>query len=149
MQQTTEHETFVQETMLEQLQASKIHGFNFFAYTGIRSYTMAGEDTLILKTPRGSKYDSVHVILTPMDEYDLIFFKGGFPKEAVRGIYCDMFAEIITRNLGVYWMAIITYKTETNPIAHFSSLGTIDETRSTFKNIMDGVKYEIISESEV
>ena len=46
-------------------------------------------------------------------------------------------------------MAIITYKTETNPIAHFSSLGTIDETRSTFKNIMDGVQYEIISESEV
>lgn len=102
MQQTIEHETFVQETMLEQLQASKIHGFNFFAYTGIKSYTMAGEDTLILKTPRGSKYDSIHVILTPMDEYDLIFMKNGFPKEAVRGIYCDMFAEIIVRNLGVY-----------------------------------------------
>jgi len=102
MQQTIEHDTSVQETMLEQLQASKIHGFNFFAYTGIRGYTMAGEDTLILKTPRGSKYDSVHVILTPMDEYDLIFMKGGFPKESVRGIYCDMFAEVIVRNLGVF-----------------------------------------------
>ena len=41
-------------------------------------------------------------ILTPMDEYDLIFMKGGFPKESVRGIYCDMFAEVIVRNLGVY-----------------------------------------------
>lgn len=108
MQQTIEHDTSVQDTIIEQLQSSvnRINGVNFFAYTGIRDYVMAGETELKLDMPKNPAGLS-HVWIKynrGTDAYDLTFCKNGFnfPNAQVQEIYCDMLGEVIARNMGVF-----------------------------------------------
>lgn len=43
-------------------------------------------------------------------------------------------------------MAIISYKTETNPTATLSMMGTIEHVRQFLREMMGDTPYEIISE---
>ena len=100
----TAMEPSVQKIMLEQLQASKIHGFNFFAYTGIKRTVSSGQNKLILKLPSDSKFEIVQITLTPMDEYKIELFKSSLKpaQKTVDGLGWENLAETIVRELGVY-----------------------------------------------
>lgn len=96
----------IQETILEQLKASRVNGFPFFAYTGIKRFVMAGETELKLDMPKNPKGLS-HVWIKynfGTDAYDLSFCKNGFNFPTVANaqeVYCDMLAEVIAREMGV------------------------------------------------
>lgn len=106
MQQTVTQE--VPEIILDQLKQSRIHGFPFFAYTGIKEFNLEGEDTLYLKKipTNPNKITGVQVVYNKgADTYKLYTFqknqrviaKGEYPE-----IYVDQLARIITKELGVY-----------------------------------------------
>jgi len=113
MNQTENFE--VQETILEQLKASKVNGFPFFAYTGIKNFVMAGdnpEDNPQLKLDCPSNPNHVsHIWITykrGADVYELAFCKNNnnFDLTHEEGkfseVYCDQLAEIIVREMGVF-----------------------------------------------
>jgi len=93
----------VPEIILEQLQASRVNGFPFFAYTGIKKYILYGNEELILHLPTNpSKYTSLSVVYDRgQDLYDIIFKQSGLPIKKIQGIYCDQMAEIIIREMGI------------------------------------------------
>jgi hypothetical protein len=89
--------------IIEQLKESKIHGFNFFIYTGIKKILSNSDGDLILKLPSDSpKYNSVVIKLDVSDTYTLEFYKKYDLKNTVKDIYVDQLAETITRETGVY-----------------------------------------------
>jgi len=97
-------DTTIQETILDQLMQTKVHGFPFFAYTGIKDYVMASDDTLILHLPENPKgLDNINVVYDfGMDVYKLYAFKGGVPLESKMEVYFDELGELITKYMGVY-----------------------------------------------
>lgn len=94
----------IQETILVQLKASKVNGFPFFAYTGIRNFVMMGETELKLSVPKNpSGLKSVLVVYDyGTDTYTVIpQLDANFPVKRVEEVYCDMLAETIAREMGV------------------------------------------------
>jgi len=98
----------IPQTIFDQLQASKVNGFPFFAYTGIKGFTMMGNDTLMLKDiPRNPNH--ISSVTVQYDEgrdlYNLIFHKGKFPKNVpvkeLDGIFFDQLSDIIVDTMGV------------------------------------------------
>jgi len=45
-------------------------------------------------------------------------------------------------------MAIITYRTPTNPSATLSIMGSLENARRFLKELMEDIPYEIVSEEE-
>jgi len=104
----------VQETILEQLRASKVNGFPFLAYTGIRNYVMAGDNPagnpqLKLDCPSNPR-KVTHIWITYLrgdDLYELAFcrdnnnFNLTHEEGAYHGIFSDQMAEIIAEEMGV------------------------------------------------
>ena len=102
----------VQEIILDQLKQSKIHGFPFFAYTGIKSFVMAGDNNdgnpqLKLDCPKNPN-QITHLWITyirGLDVYAVSFHRdnNNFDTPAQHGeVYCDQLAEIITEQMGVW-----------------------------------------------
>lgn len=91
------------KTTIEQLNLSRIHGINFFNYTGIKKILTTSEGDLILKLPSDNKkYNTVIIKLSVSDTYTLEFYKKFDLKNTMKDIYVDQLAESITREIGVY-----------------------------------------------
>lgn len=95
--------TTIQETMLEQLNYSKVNGFPFFAYTGIKRFAMLGEDCLILHLPRNPKrLTNVNIIYDyGWDVYKVQTFKNGVMVDKLDEVYFDELAQKIAGFMGV------------------------------------------------
>ena len=96
----TENSEVVQE-IVRQLQASRVNGFPFFAYTGIKKMSQFSESELALALPRGPKPIKLVIVKYEYgsDTYTLTFY-GTNSKGVVKrleDIYFDQMAEIITR----------------------------------------------------
>lgn len=106
MNTTQQTETkLVAKEIFKQLQASKVSGFPFFAYTGIKP-SLFSENALYLKLPRNpSKFKSVLVTLNlATDTYDVDFYTHEDPLKADdrhTDIYNDSLAELIVREMGI------------------------------------------------
>lgn len=100
----------VQETILNQLKASKVNGFPFFAYTGIKSFTMEGEDTLMLKNIPSNPNGITNVVIVydyGRDSYRVHTFKKNqrtIPSNSYEDIYFDALSSIIVDEMGVNWI---------------------------------------------
>lgn len=97
----------VQETILEQLKISKIHGFPFFAYTGIKSFVVIGDETLsLVKIPKNPNWITEISIFYDYDRdtYIVSFFEDHKEEtnKEFQDIYCDGLSEVIAREMGVY-----------------------------------------------
>lgn len=94
------------QTIAEQLKASKVHGFPFFLYTGIKVVGRSGENTLVLQCPRNPRrIKFIWIKLNVMDTYDLELWipkrNGDVEKIQINDIYADMMSEIIVREMGI------------------------------------------------
>ena len=103
--QQQEITTYASE-IFEQLKASKIHGFPFFAYTGIKVSEFSDE-SLYLKLPKNpSEFKSILVTYDiGSDTYIVSFYTDDVPlksKDRHEDIYFDQLAELIVRETGVY-----------------------------------------------
>lgn len=91
----------VAEIILEQLQESRVNGFPFFAYMGIKKYVLM-ENELLLRMPADSKFNKVEVVYdVGQDLYNIIFFIQSVLVKRVDGVTFDVMAEIIAREAGV------------------------------------------------
>lgn len=104
------HNTTIQEIptiILDQLKSSKINGFPFFAYTGIKDFVMEGEDTLSLtKIPKNPKnVTRVSVVYDyGTDTYNVYIMEnnaGMIGTEPKTDIYVDQLADTIAQGMGV------------------------------------------------
>lgn len=105
---TSEDPHQIPQTALTQLEQSKVNGFPFFKFTGIKGFLLLGNDTLQLKdiprNPNGITRVSI-IFDKGQDLYNLLFFKKRnkimIPSKRIDGIFFDQMAEIIAREMGV------------------------------------------------
>jgi len=90
--------------IFEQLKASKVNGFPFFAYSGIKPSLFSAR-ALYLKLPRNpSKFKSILITVNAMDTYDVAFYTNTETLKAEdrhTDIYCDVLVELIVREMGI------------------------------------------------
>jgi len=97
----------IPEIILDQLIQSKVNGFPFFAYTGIKQYNLEGEDTLYLKNvPSNPNHiTSIQVVYDfGMDVYKLYTFQKNqrdVPFTKYAEVYFDELAQKIAKDMGV------------------------------------------------
>ena len=98
----SKQELEVAETILDQLKQSKVNGFPFFAYTGIKKFVLL-EDGLLLRLPKNPKhYEKVEIFYDyGQDLYDVSFYKLSVPIESVKGVFFDQLAHLIVEKMGV------------------------------------------------
>ena len=97
--------TEVAEEIFRQLKASKVHGFPFFAYTGIKARIFS-EESLYLKLPQNpSPYKSILVQYDYcQDLYKVQFYTHDEPlkeKDIHRDIFVDELVDLIITKIGV------------------------------------------------
>ena len=97
-----QEEQEIPEEILRQLEVSKINGFPFFSYTGIKEYLMYGNEELWLKKiPKNPKgIEVVKVIYDLTDTYKVIF-QGKTKRYGFSDVYVDQLADLIVREMGV------------------------------------------------
>ncbi|MCJ8306745.1 MAG: hypothetical protein HRU07_06825 [Nitrosopumilus sp.] len=106
MNQTTQTQTnLVAKEIFKQLSASKVNGFPFFAYSGIKP-SIFSETALYLKLPKNpSKFKSILVTLNQVrDTYDVNFYTHDNPliaDDKHTDIYGDCLVELIIRKMGI------------------------------------------------
>lgn len=100
-----EQNCFEAKEIFRQLQASKVNGFPFFAYTGIKP-SIFSEESLYLKTPKNpGGYKSILVMYDKAsDTYKVNFYDheeipSGDDKQT--DIYADQLVDLIIRKMGV------------------------------------------------
>ncbi len=102
-----QHDTTIQDTIVDQLRASKVNGFPFFAYTGIKDFVMEGEDTIMFKKiPRNPSHITNVVIIYDFgrDSYRIHLFQKHqrtIPYASFEDIYFDQMAHLIAEKMGV------------------------------------------------
>ena len=102
-QQTETH--LVAKEIFKQLSASKVNGFPFFAYSGIKP-SLFSETALYLKLPKNpSKFKSILVTLNvARDTYDVNFYTHEDPLKADdrhTDIYSEALVDLIVREMGI------------------------------------------------
>jgi len=102
--QTQEITSFAHETF-SQLRASKVNGFPFFAYTGIKA-SLFSEESLYLKLPKSpSPFKSILVVYeVAYDTYKVQFYTDDDPlkeKDIHRDVYADQLVDLIVREMGI------------------------------------------------
>ncbi|MBL4817960.1 MAG: hypothetical protein JKY15_01835 [Deltaproteobacteria bacterium] len=92
------------EEIFSQLQASKVNGFPFFAYSGIKP-SIFSTTALYLKLPKNpSKFKGILVTVTEMDTYNVNFYTDDDPLKAEdrhTDIYAEQLVELIVREMGI------------------------------------------------
>ncbi len=92
-------------TIIDQLNASRVNGFPFFAYTGLKKFVLIGNDTVQFnKVPRNPK--DIEKIVIKYDQgqdlYNIILFKRNDPTPInFDGIFFDQLADVIVDGMGV------------------------------------------------
>jgi hypothetical protein len=97
---------FAAKEIFSQLAASKVNGFPFFNYTGIKA-SIFSETALYLKLPKNpSPFKSVLVTYEyDSDTYTVQFYTHDDPlqkKDIHSDIYFDGLADLIVREMGVF-----------------------------------------------
>ena len=93
--------TTVEQTILDQLNQTKVNGFPLLKYIGTKSATM-GADTVTIpvgKNPKGITSVGVQYMVM-YDTYKIYYFKGNSVVNTQSDMYCDNF-DSIARELGV------------------------------------------------
>ena len=104
-QNTTTENNFYAHEIFSILNASKVNGFPFFAYSGIKPSIFSSE-ALYLKLPRNpSKFRSILVTLNrATDTYDVNFYTHENPLKAEDkhdDVYNSQLVELIVREMGI------------------------------------------------
>lgn len=99
-QQTQNNE--VAKEIFSQLQASKVNGFPFFAYSGIKA-SIFSTTKLHLKAPRNPKRIKNILINYQYgsDTYTVIFNGSNKHEDIFDDVYADGLADLIVREMGV------------------------------------------------
>jgi len=98
MSNTTTQNTEIAKEIFRQLQASKVNGFPFLAYTGLKPQIFSATE-LYLKAPRNpNKVKNILVSYSHARDTYTVLFNGSQRHE---DIYADVLAEMIVREMGV------------------------------------------------
>ena len=101
MSTTTQTENFVAKEIFSQLNASRVNGFPFFAYTGVTPQIFTATE-LYLKVPRNpGKVANVMISHNVMDTYDIIINGKKGLISRYEDIYADAMVDLIVRVMGV------------------------------------------------
>ncbi len=103
MSQTQSQE--IPKEILSQLKQSRVNGFPFFAYTGIKEFVLLGEDTLYLKKVPGNPghitgiqikyiYDTYHISLFQKHQATI-------PHKEFDDIYADQMVDLIISEMKI------------------------------------------------
>ena len=97
----------IPKDMLNELYQSKVRGFPFFKYTGIKEYVMLGNDTLALtKIPSNpNRVTSIQIIYNKIEDGFNISYQVGKNRRNTKRVDCVFFvgdlADIIVKIMGV------------------------------------------------
>ena len=102
----TSEENYIAKEIFLQLKASKVNGFPFFAYSGIKA-SVFSNTALYLKLPKNpSPFKSILVTLNiTRDTYDVNFYTHEDPLKADdrhTDIYNDQLVDLIVKEMGIY-----------------------------------------------
>ena len=102
MNQTVSSDTPA-DILLGQLRASRVHGFPFFAYTGIRP-AVKSDNMLTMKVPSNPKKISVVAVKYDKgtDTYMVFFYRQTFVVHETSDVYVGELAETIAKGVGVF-----------------------------------------------
>ena len=94
----------IPQHMLDELFQSKVRGFPFFSYTGIRDYLLMGNDSLMLKPipPNPNQISAIQINYDKgADGFHIVFYKGNDPIETTETLYVGDLADTIVQKMGV------------------------------------------------
>ena len=101
--QTKEMDLTVVKEILNQLNQSRIHGFPFFAYTGMKPLGVISDTEISMKAKRNpSGFSKVGVKYNyDSDTYTVKFIKNSGIVESVDDVYFNEMAQLIVDKLGI------------------------------------------------
>jgi len=104
-QQTQQNENTYSMEIFRQLQTSKVNGFPFFAYTGIKP-SIFSKEALYLKLPKNtSKFKSILVSYDlGSDTYTIGFYTHEDPlqkQDLHKDVYADSMVDLIIDQMGI------------------------------------------------
>ena len=94
----------IPQGMLDELFQSKVRGFPFFSYTGIRDYLLMGNDSLMLKPipPNPNQISAIQINYDKgADGFHIVFYKGNDRIETTETLYVGDLADAIVQKMGV------------------------------------------------
>jgi len=94
----------IPQGMLDELFQSKVRGFPFFSYTGIRDYLLMGNDSLMLKPipPNPNQISAIQINYDKgADGFHIVFYKGNDRVETTETLYVGDLADTIVQKMGV------------------------------------------------
>ena len=95
----------IPQGMLDELYQSKIRGFPFFAYTGIREFVMMGNDSLMLKDipPNPNKISAIQINYDKgADGFTIDYYVGNSRVANPEILYVGDLADAIVQKMGVW-----------------------------------------------
>ena len=104
---TVQRHSEIQSKILEQLTASKVRGFAFFAYTGIKKFVVVGEDEIRFECPKNPGKIKVLAVkyIGGSDMYTVLSLKNkngiAHVSKTQEDVYCDGLAEIMVSEMKV------------------------------------------------
>ena len=94
----------IPQHMLDELLQSKVRGFPFFAYTGIKDYLLMGNDSLMLK-PIPPNPTGITAILINYnkgaDGFNLVYYVGNQAVANPETLYVGDLADAIVQKMGI------------------------------------------------
>jgi len=94
----------IPQGMLDELLQSKVRGFPFFAYTGIKDYLLMGNDSLLLKPipPNPTGITAIQINYNKgADGFTMVFFVGNNRVANPEILYVGDLAENIVQKMGI------------------------------------------------
>ena len=94
----------IPQGMLDELYQSKIRGFPFFAYTGIREFVMMGNDSLMLKQipPNPTGITAIQIIYNKgADGFTMVYFVGNNRVANPEILFVGDLANAIVQKMGI------------------------------------------------
>ena len=91
--------------MLDELLQSKVRGFPFFSYTGIKDYLLMGNDSLMLNPlpPNPNKISAIQINYDKgADGFTMVYFVGNNRVADPQILYVGDLADAIVQKMGVW-----------------------------------------------
>ena len=94
----------IPQGMLDELLQSKVRGFPFFSYTGIKDYLLMGNDSLMLSPvpPNPNKISAIQINYNQgADAFNLVAYRGNDRISTSQDLYVGDLADSIVKIMGV------------------------------------------------
>ena len=94
----------IPQGMLDELLQSKVRGFPFFAYTGIKDYLLMGNDSLMLSPvpPNPNKISAIQINYNQgADAFNLVAYRGNDRISTSQDLYVGDLADSIVKIMGI------------------------------------------------